>query len=258
MVFHSEDNFLEVIKEKISSEVLVLFFLLTPNFYKSPISLCEMGAAWVQSKHHIPIVVPPFKFSDIRGVIPETQGMIINEPSHILELNNSLVKFGLISQGNPNALDRSKSKFINSINEKLDKFPKQERLPSHNENKQEVIEHNNLSSHIYSGSKEHKNTFLQLLNRNKGLGWLEGALDKKPSKLKLMEQIIPMKFDPMPEPGDTFFIALYNDNNEIISRLHRVIEKCNSRKLISEIIYEAKSGGIDYGFCSDEELFSPT
>ncbi|KAA9327234.1 toll/interleukin-1 receptor domain-containing protein [Hymenobacter busanensis] len=76
-------NFLSELKERINDDVLVLF-VFSPNFYASPVCLAEMGAAWALSKEHIPIVIPPFKFSDIKGVLPHTQGLMINDK---LELN---------------------------------------------------------------------------------------------------------------------------------------------------------------------------
>jgi hypothetical protein len=72
------DNFLEAIKREISDSVIVLF-ILSKNFYASAICLCEMGATWVRSTQHIPILIPPFDFSDIKGVIPLTQGFKIND-----------------------------------------------------------------------------------------------------------------------------------------------------------------------------------
>ncbi|MDB5086929.1 MAG: hypothetical protein JWR09_923, partial [Mucilaginibacter sp.] len=72
------DNFLEAIKSEINDSVLVLF-ILSNNFYSSPICLCEMGATWVMSTQHIPILIPPFDFANIRGVIPFTQGFKIND-----------------------------------------------------------------------------------------------------------------------------------------------------------------------------------
>ncbi|TDE17684.1 toll/interleukin-1 receptor domain-containing protein [Dyadobacter psychrotolerans] len=86
------EDFLEKIKKEISSETLVLF-VLTDNFYASPVSLCEMGAAWVNSKDHIPILVPPFDFIDIKGVIPNTQGMKINEKPKLNSLKSKLEIF---------------------------------------------------------------------------------------------------------------------------------------------------------------------
>ena len=55
------EDFLDAIKDQLNDETLVLF-VLSKNFYASPVCLCEMGAAWVKSKEHIPILVPPFNF----------------------------------------------------------------------------------------------------------------------------------------------------------------------------------------------------
>ena len=54
-------------------------FLLSENFYHSPICLCEMGAAWILSQEHAPILIPPLKYDDLKGVI-NSQGFMINEP----------------------------------------------------------------------------------------------------------------------------------------------------------------------------------
>lgn len=78
------ENFLNPIKDELLSEALVLF-LLSDSFYKSPVCLCEMGATWVLAKEHIPIIVPPLDYNDIKGVIPLTQGLKINES---LKLNS--------------------------------------------------------------------------------------------------------------------------------------------------------------------------
>ena len=65
------ENFLDTIKNELSSDSMVLF-VLSKNFYASPVCMCEMGAAWVLSKEHIPLVVPPLSYSDIKGVLPLT------------------------------------------------------------------------------------------------------------------------------------------------------------------------------------------
>jgi hypothetical protein len=43
------ENFLERIKSEITSKTLVIF-VLSSNFYDSAVSLCEMGAAWVNTR----------------------------------------------------------------------------------------------------------------------------------------------------------------------------------------------------------------
>ena len=73
------------------------------------------GAAWALSKGHIPIVVPPFSYSDIEGVIPKTQGMLINELPKLNSLKEKLEKdFGL-QQLNLNSWERKRDRFINNV-----------------------------------------------------------------------------------------------------------------------------------------------
>lgn len=113
------DNFLDKIKQELSSEVLVLF-VITNNFYESKVCLCEMGAAWALSKGHIPIVVPPLSYSDIQGVIPLTQGLLVNDVSKLNSLKEKLEQdFGL-QQINLNSWERKRDKYIKNINKLID------------------------------------------------------------------------------------------------------------------------------------------
>lgn len=72
------EDFLDRIKNELDENVLVIF-ILSNNFYESPVCLCEMGATWIKTNEHIPILIPPFDYSDVKGVIPLTQGFKINE-----------------------------------------------------------------------------------------------------------------------------------------------------------------------------------
>ncbi len=113
------DNFLETIKEKLSDDTLVLF-VLTKNFYASPICLCEMGAAWVQSKEHIPILVPPFDFKNIQGVIPLTQGFKINEPLKLNLFKEKVEKlFELSPKSSVSTWERKRDQIITRLNKKI-------------------------------------------------------------------------------------------------------------------------------------------
>ena len=89
------ENFLERLKQELSGEVMVLF-LLTPNFFDSKICLCEMGATWVLSQSHVPVIVPPLKFEDMQGVIPLTQGLKIDDKFKLNELATQVAeRFGV-------------------------------------------------------------------------------------------------------------------------------------------------------------------
>jgi hypothetical protein len=113
------ENFLERIKQELSSEVLVLF-VLTQNFYESKICLCEMGAAWALSKNHVPIVVPPLNYIDIQAVIPLTQGLLINDSSKLNSFKDKLENdFRIESKLTFSAWERKRDRFIRDINTHL-------------------------------------------------------------------------------------------------------------------------------------------
>lgn len=110
------DDFLNRIKHELASDVLVLF-IITNNFYKSKVCLCEMGAAWALSKGHIPIVVPPLSYSDIQGVIPLTQGLVINDFHKLNSLKEKLeVDFKIQEKISANIWERKRKKFVESLN----------------------------------------------------------------------------------------------------------------------------------------------
>lgn len=110
------DDFLNRIKHELASDVLVLF-IITNNFYESKVCLCEMGAAWALSKGHIPIVVPPLSYSNIKGVIPLTQGLLINDVPKLNSLKEKLeLDFKIQEKISANIWERKRKKFVESLN----------------------------------------------------------------------------------------------------------------------------------------------
>jgi hypothetical protein len=83
------EDWLQTLKTEISGDVIVLF-VISDNYYKSPVSLCEMGAAWALSKRHIPILIPPMDYNKMDGVIPLTQGFKIGEKHKWTQLKSQL------------------------------------------------------------------------------------------------------------------------------------------------------------------------
>ena len=86
------DNYLEVIKRELKDESLVLL-ILSENFYSSSTCLCEMGAAWIRGNIKIPILLKPLNFEDLKGVIPVTQGMKIDDKDGWNNLKEVIEKF---------------------------------------------------------------------------------------------------------------------------------------------------------------------
>lgn len=113
------ENFLDAIRDELTSETLVLF-VLTQNFYASPVCLGEMGATWVLAKEHIPIVVPPLQFSDVKGVIPLTQGFLINDPMKLNLFKDKIEStMGLPCTLSQSSWERKRDRIVNRINKQL-------------------------------------------------------------------------------------------------------------------------------------------
>ncbi|MCD4735492.1 MAG: toll/interleukin-1 receptor domain-containing protein [Bacteroidales bacterium] len=115
------NNFLDSIKSELSSDSLVIF-ILSKSFYNSPVCLCEMGATWVLAKEHIPVLIPPLDYSQVKGVIPLTQGFKINEP---LKLNLFKEKiesaFTIDRKLNMSTWERKRDRILTRIEKKIGK-----------------------------------------------------------------------------------------------------------------------------------------
>jgi hypothetical protein len=86
------ENIINRIKSELDNATLVLF-IFSYNFNKSIYCLSEMGAVSALSKEYIPIVIPPFEFSDIKGLIFSTDnGVIINNRSHLIHLEDMILE----------------------------------------------------------------------------------------------------------------------------------------------------------------------
>lgn len=112
-------DFLKVIKKELDSNVLVLF-LLSSNFYSSVVSLCEMGATWVKTNKHIPILIPPFEYDDIKGVIPTTHGMKINEKDKLNSLKDIVADFIGLDPLNTSVWERRRDNVLKEVKKVLD------------------------------------------------------------------------------------------------------------------------------------------
>ncbi|OEE58379.1 hypothetical protein A1OK_15395 [Enterovibrio norvegicus FF-454] len=129
-------NFLETIKDELNSNSMVLF-VLSDNFYNSRVCLCEMGAAWVLSKHCVPIVVPPFKFEDIEGVIPLTQGIAVNDKYKLNSLKETIEDKLAISVVNSNIWESKRDKNIDELNSLIASYEARKKQHEQRKKKQE-------------------------------------------------------------------------------------------------------------------------
>ena len=113
------ENFLERLKEELDANVLVIF-ILSENFYKSPICLCEMGATWIKTNIHIPIIIPPFEFKMVEGVIPLTHGF---KPTNKLALNQFKIQvenlFTIQNKIDSSVWERKRNRIVSRIEKNI-------------------------------------------------------------------------------------------------------------------------------------------
>lgn len=99
---------------------LWVFFILSHNYYNSPASLNEMGAAWVLQKDYLSVLLPGFSFKDIKGAInPNKIGIQLKSPEIDAMLNDLKDQICntfdcKISQ---NRWERIRKEFINKVNQ---------------------------------------------------------------------------------------------------------------------------------------------
>lgn len=88
-------DWVETLRSEVSNEGMVIS-LLSENYFGSQICLLEMGATWVLSKLHIPILIPPLTFKDTNEIVSATQGFQILDGLRWSSLKCDLEKlFGL-------------------------------------------------------------------------------------------------------------------------------------------------------------------
>lgn len=113
------ENFLEKLKNELDSNVLVIF-ILSKNFYSSPICLCEMGATWIKTNEHIPVLIPPFEYKDIEGVIPMTQGFKINESLKLNLFKQKIEELFEIEPIDFSTWERKRDRILNRIENNIE------------------------------------------------------------------------------------------------------------------------------------------
>ena len=79
--------------------------------------MCEMGATWIQSKEHVSVLIPPFKFEDVDGTLKLTQGFIINNPMKWNEFKDKIVQTFGLEDLSDSVWERKRDRTIGRINE---------------------------------------------------------------------------------------------------------------------------------------------
>ncbi len=86
------ENIYDYLKNSLNSDDVIILFALSKNYYDSVITLNEMGAAWVKSIKHYNLLLPGFKYEDIKGTISSSEiSFKIDDKEGINEFKDILI-----------------------------------------------------------------------------------------------------------------------------------------------------------------------
>jgi hypothetical protein len=115
---HLGENIMERLKTELSGDVLALF-LLSSNFYSSPVCLCEMGAVWIKSNSHIPILIPPFDFKDTKDVFSGSLGFKLNDKSQLNSFKSKVEEYFKLSPVHLSRWEEKRDEYLEKVNKQL-------------------------------------------------------------------------------------------------------------------------------------------
>jgi hypothetical protein len=114
------ENIFEYLRNKFSKNLHVIF-LLSDNYYESPVCLNEMGATWVKSINHTAILTPEFEYSQIRGVIDQnTIWAKLNDKDRINDFKNNLIELFCLDKIDNNIWERKRDSFLDNVSKIYD------------------------------------------------------------------------------------------------------------------------------------------
>jgi hypothetical protein len=111
----------EYLREQFENYDLLILFLLSENYYKSPASLNEMGAAWVLRSNYRTILLPGFEYKSIKGAIdPMKVSMKLDAASvkdYLEDLKTQVEEFFDLTPIAHRIWENDRDQFLKSIKE---------------------------------------------------------------------------------------------------------------------------------------------
>ncbi len=109
------ENIFTRLKTELEDDVFALF-MLSDNFYKSPVCLCEMGAVWIKSNKQIPILIPPFDFNAVQGVFPNSLGFKMNDKNQLNNFKGELESYFKLTPIHITRWEEKRDEYLSKIN----------------------------------------------------------------------------------------------------------------------------------------------
>ena len=108
------ENIFTRLKTELEGDVFALF-MLSDNFYNSPVCLCEMGAVWIKSNKQIPILIPPFDFSSVQGVFPGSLGFKLDDKKQLNNFKSELESYFKLPPINFTRWEEKRDEYLSKI-----------------------------------------------------------------------------------------------------------------------------------------------
>lgn len=108
------ENIFTRLKTELEGDVLALF-MLSDNFYKSPVCLCEMGAVWIKSNKQIPILIPPFDFNSVQGVFTGSLGFKLDDKKQLNNFKSDLESYFKLTPINYTRWEEKRDEYLSKI-----------------------------------------------------------------------------------------------------------------------------------------------
>ena len=113
------DDIFETLKEQYQKYSLYMIYMLSNNYYQSPVSLNEMGAGWVLQYDYLCVLLPGFSPNDVKGCVNNRKkAMLLDSDKLKYELNtfkDSLVNMMGVPAIDNNLWEQKRDQFIDSI-----------------------------------------------------------------------------------------------------------------------------------------------
>ena len=113
------DDIFETIKDQYHKYRLFMIYMLSDNYYNSPVSLNEMGAGWVLQYDYQCITLPGFSPKDIKGCVNPNQKALVLDSNHLkADLNtfkekiSKIMKLETIDQ---NLWEMKRDRFVDTV-----------------------------------------------------------------------------------------------------------------------------------------------
>lgn len=138
------ENIFEVLLSLFTDRSLYVIFVQSPNFYKSPVSLNEMGAAWALKSEYCSILTPEMDFSAMTAVVnSHTTAIKVNSPdvkARLTEMKDSILRFLNKPDIKPVVWERKREKFLKAVDQHYTNSEHVETTSSSEEYQQLMIE----------------------------------------------------------------------------------------------------------------------